>query len=81
MESKGIKLGGHNIAVNARQYSTEKDHKQAIKDIERVLLILSQDSVDEIIMALAPYRLKSAKAYNKYRAELDQYGIEKYGTD
>lgn len=65
METKVIKLGKDCAVIPARSYSTEKDQKQAIKDIERVLSIIADMSFVEICKLLEPYRIKNAKAYDK----------------
>lgn len=80
MDNEKLKLGKHNIVIGSKYYSTEKDHKQAIKDIERVLRILAAESVSEIVMALAPYRKEWAKGEDKCRAQLEEFAKNKYGT-
>lgn len=42
-------------------YDTEKDLKRAKKDIERMLMIVAERSVFDIIKFLAPYRAKICK--------------------
>lgn len=42
-------------------YDTERDLNKAKKDIERMLMILSSESVYNIIKFLAPYRAEMAK--------------------
>lgn len=73
-----IKLGRNdNVVIREDKYSTEKDWKQAKKDIERVLRILSAQSVSEIIMSLAPYRVEWAKGENKHREEIESFANKK----
>lgn len=50
-------------------YSTEKDLKRAVKDIERVLTCLADNSLYCVEKALQPYRLKAAKE-EKWEDEL-----------
>ena len=47
-----------------RGYDTDKDEKRAVKDINRLLTILSGMSVSEINKYLEPYRRKVAKGYD-----------------
>lgn len=42
-------------------YDTEKDLKKATEDIDRVLRLLSQLSVSDVIKTLEPYRQEFAK--------------------
>lgn len=81
MTNEKLKLGKHNIVIGSKYYSTEKDHKQAIKDIERVLRILASDSVPEIVMALAKYRKEFAKGEDKCRAQLEEFAQNRYGVE
>ena len=55
----GIPNFGGNLVLSG--YDTEKDLKKAKKDIERMLMILSSESVYEIMKFLAPYRAEMAK--------------------
>lgn len=77
-KDRAIKLGRNdNVVIREDKYSTEKDWKQAKKDIERVLRILSAQSVSEIIMSLAPYRVEWAKRENKYREQIEAFADKK----
>lgn len=48
-----------NVAFHG--YDTEKDEKKAIEDIDRVLRLLSELSVADVIKTLEPYRQKYSK--------------------
>ena len=55
----GIPNFGGNLVLSG--YDTERDLNKAKKDIERMLMILSSESVYNIIKFLAPYRAEMAK--------------------
>lgn len=55
----GIPNFGGNLVL--RGYDTERDLNKAKKDIERMLMILSSESVYEIMKFLAPYRAEMAR--------------------
>ena len=55
----GFKIGEATLLLFG--YSTDKDLKRAVKDIERVLTCLADNSLYGVEKALQPYRLKAAK--------------------
>lgn len=55
----GIPNFGGNLVLSG--YDTERDLNKAKKDIERMLMILSSESVYNIMKFLAPYRAEMAK--------------------
>ena len=55
----GIPNFGGNLVLSG--YDTERDLNKAKKDIERMLMILSSESVYNIIKFLAPYMAEMAK--------------------
>lgn len=61
--AQGIKFRDGNFAVHG--YSTEKDTQRAIKDLERLLTLLSMTSLYEVNKILEPYRSKGAKMLDK----------------
>ena len=61
MERVFIKHGNGNFVLHPKKYSTLEDCKQAKKDIQRLLMCLSQDSIYQIVKFLEPYRRKLAK--------------------
>jgi hypothetical protein len=61
--AQGIKFRDGNFAVHG--YSTEKDTQRAIKDLERLLTVLSMTSLYEVNKILEPYRAKGAKMLDK----------------
>jgi hypothetical protein len=63
IKPQGIKFRDGNFAVHG--YSTEKDIQRAIKDLERLLTVLSMTSLYEVNKILEPYRAKGAKMLDK----------------
>lgn len=61
MESKKILIPIDNGNLVLSGYDTEKDLKKASKDIERLLVILSDMPLYQVMKLLAPYRVKHAK--------------------
>ena len=61
--AQGLKFRDGNFAVHG--YSTEKDTQRAIKDLERLLTVLSMTSLYEVNKILEPYRAKGAKMLDK----------------
>lgn len=61
--AQGIKFRDGNFAVHG--YSTEKDTQRAIKDLERLLTLLSMTSLYEVNKILEPYRAKGAREFDK----------------
>ena len=59
MKKLGIQNFGGNLVLSG--YDTERDLNKAKKDIERMLMILSSESVYNIMKFLAPYRAEMAK--------------------
>ena len=55
----GFKIGEATLLLFG--YSSNKDLKRAVKDIERVLTCLADNSLYGVEKALQPYRLKAAK--------------------
>lgn len=68
----GIPNFGGNLVL--RGYDTERDLNKAKKDIERMLTVLSERSVYDIIKFLAPYRAKACKHdQQEYDALTEEY--------
>lgn len=65
MEENKILLPLCNGNLILKGYDTEKDLKKASEDIKRVLRVLADASVYEIMKELAPYRLECAKRCQK----------------
>lgn len=57
-----IPINKGNLVI--RGYDTDKDEKRAVKDMNRLLTILSGMSMFEINKYLEPFRRKVAKAYD-----------------
>lgn len=57
-----ISINKGNLVING--YDTDKDEKRAVKDINRLLLILAGMSMCEINKHLEPFRRKVAKGYD-----------------
>lgn len=58
-----IPINKGNLVI--RGYDTDKDEKRAVKDINRLLTILSGMSMSEINKMLEPYRVRVAKTIDK----------------
>ncbi len=66
MNSQFVKLNGqHDFLIPAAHYKEEKDIKRAKYDCERLLLLLSEMSIKELVTALEPYRRKFAEGEDK----------------
>ena len=63
----GFKVGDATLLLHG--YSTEKDLRRAIKDIERAMTCLADNSLYHIEKALQPYRLQAART-EKWEDEL-----------
>lgn len=57
-----IPINKGNLVI--RGYDTDKDEKRAVKDINRLLIILAGMSMCEINKYLEPFRRKVAKVYD-----------------
>lgn len=59
--SDGINNFGGSMVIHG--YDTLHDLKLAKKDVERMIRIIAEKSIYDIIKFLAPYRIKEARAY------------------
>lgn len=66
MDSQFVKLNGkRDFLIPAAPYKEEKDIKRAKYDCERLLLMLSEMSIKELVAVLEPYRRKFAEGEDK----------------
>jgi hypothetical protein len=65
-----IQINKGNLVING--YDTDKDEKRAVKDINRLLIILAGMSMSEINKYLEPFRRKVAKGYDD-EAKAEEY--------
>lgn len=56
-------IGNSAFIIELNSYDTEHDLKKAKKDIERVVMAISELNIHQIVKVLAPYRMAVAKQY------------------
>lgn len=68
-------IGNSVFMIELNAYDTERDMKKAKKDIERVVMAISELNLHQIVKVLAPYRMAVAKQYlREYDEEMFQAG-------